>query len=86
MMNSPLSYGFPTRGGYFHTLGNPLPGATLVGENIYNPHYNIPTGMVPNQPLMNQFRGEFYNPVHGHDAYQNPRWATIPQKQYFLGA
>jgi hypothetical protein len=67
-------------------MGNPQPGATLAGGNIYNPHYNIPTGMVPNQPLMNQFGGGFYNPRQGHGAYQNPGWAVIPQHQYFPGA
>jgi hypothetical protein len=53
MMNPPLSYGFIPEGGQFHTLGNPQPRATPVGGNIYNPHHNIPTGMVPNQPFMN---------------------------------
>jgi hypothetical protein len=46
----------------------------------------MPTGMVPNQPLMNQFAGGSYNPVHGHGSYQNPGWAKIPQQQSFQGA
>jgi hypothetical protein len=54
-----LSFRFTPRGGQFHTLGNPHPGATSVGGNIYNPHHNIPTRMVPNQPLVNQFGGGF---------------------------
>jgi hypothetical protein len=83
MTNPPLSSGFPPRGGQFHTLGNPQPGATLARGNIYDPHYKIPTGMVPNQPLMNFFVGGFYNPGQGHGAYQNPRWARIPQQQPF---
>jgi hypothetical protein len=86
MTNLPLSSGFTPGGGQFHTLGNPQPGATPVGGNFYNPHHNIPTGMVPNQPLMNQFRGGSYNPRQGHGAYQNPRWVAIPQQQYFQGA
>jgi hypothetical protein len=53
MTNPPLYFGFPPEGGQFHTLGNHQPGATPVGGNIYNPHYNIPTVIVPNQPLMN---------------------------------
>jgi hypothetical protein len=57
MTNSPLSSRFTPRGGHFHTLGNPQPRATPVGGNFYNPHHNIPTGIVPNQPLMNQFGG-----------------------------
>jgi hypothetical protein len=65
MTNPPLSSRFPPGGGQFHTLGNPQPGATPAGGNIYNPHHNIPTGMVPNQPLMNQFGGGFYNPWTG---------------------
>jgi len=59
MENPPLSPRFTPRGGQFHTLGNPQPGATLARGNIYNPHYKIPIGMVPNQPLMNQFGGGF---------------------------
>jgi hypothetical protein len=86
MTNPPLSSGFTPGGGQFHTLGNPQPGATLAGGNIYNPHHNIPTGMVPNQPFMNQFGGGFYNPGQGHGAYQNPGWVVIPQQQSFLGA
>jgi hypothetical protein len=62
MTNPPLSSGFPPRGGHFHTLGNPQPGATSARGNIYKPHYNIPTGMVPNQPLMNQFGWGFSIP------------------------
>jgi hypothetical protein len=86
MMNPPLSSGFTPGGGQFHTLGNPQPGATPAGGNFYNPHHNIPTGMVPNQPFMNQFGGGSYNPGQGHGAYQNPGWAVIPQQQSFQGA
>jgi hypothetical protein len=86
MMNPPLSSGFTPGGGQFHTLGNPQPGATPAGGSFYNPHQNIPTGMVPNQPLMNQSGGGSYNPRQGHGAYQNPGWAVIPQPQYFQGA
>jgi hypothetical protein len=52
MKNTPLSSGFTPKGGHFHTLGNPQPGATPAGGSFYNPHQNIPIGMVPNQPLM----------------------------------
>ena len=38
MTNPPLSYGFTPGGGQFHTLGNPQPGATLIGGSFYNPH------------------------------------------------
>jgi hypothetical protein len=69
MMNPPLSSRLAPRGGHFHTLGNPQPGATPPGGNIYNPHHKIPTGMVPNKPFMNQFGGGFYNPRQGHGTY-----------------
>jgi hypothetical protein len=72
MMNPPLSFGFPPRGGQIHNMGNPHLGATLAGGNVYNPHYKIPTGMVPTQPIMNQFRGGYYHTKHGHSSYQNP--------------
>jgi hypothetical protein len=36
-------------------------GATSAVGNIYNPHYNIPIGMVPTQPIMNQFGGGNYH-------------------------
>jgi hypothetical protein len=61
MKHPPLSSGFTPRGGKFHTLGNPQPRATLAGGKFYNPHQNIPTGMIPNQPLMNHPRGGSYN-------------------------
>jgi hypothetical protein len=80
MSNPPLSSRFTPRGGQFHTLGNPQPRSTPAGGNFYSPHHRIPTGMMPNQPLMNQFRGGSYNPGHGHDAYQNLEWAAIPQQ------
>jgi hypothetical protein len=57
------------RGGHFHTLGNPQPAANPARGNIYNPHYKIPTGIMPNQPLMNQFGGGFFNPRQGYGAY-----------------
>jgi hypothetical protein len=86
MTNPPLSSRFTPGVGQFHTLGNPQPGATPVGGIFYNPHHNIPTGMVPKQPLMNHPRGGSYNPIQGHGAYQNPGWAVIPQTQSFEGA
>jgi hypothetical protein len=86
MTNPFLSSGFPPGGGQFHTLGNPQPGATPTGGNIYNPHHNIPTGMVPIQPLMNQFGGGFYNSRQGHGAYQNHEWVVIPQHQSSSGS
>jgi hypothetical protein len=67
--NPPLSSEFTPRGGQFHTLGNPQPGGTPDGGNLYNPHHNISTRMVPNQPLMNQFGGGSYNLGLGHGAY-----------------
>jgi hypothetical protein len=57
MMNPPLSSKFPPGGSQFHTMCNPQLGATPAGGNIYNPHYKIHIGMVPTQPLMNQFLG-----------------------------
>jgi hypothetical protein len=62
MTNPPLSSGFMPGVGQFHTLGNPQPVSTSVGSNFYNPHQNIPTGMVPNQLLMNHPGGGSYNP------------------------
>jgi hypothetical protein len=84
MKNPPLSSKFTPRGGQFHSLGNPQSRATPVGGNVYILHQNIPTGMVPNQPFMNQLGS--YNPGQGHGAYQNPRWVVIPQQQYFQRA
>jgi hypothetical protein len=86
MTNPPLSSRFTPRGGQFHTLGNPQPGATPTRGKFYNPHQNIPTGMMPNQPLMNHPGGGSYNPKQGHGAYQNPRWVAVPQTQSFQGA
>jgi hypothetical protein len=68
MTNPPLSSRFTPEGGHFHTLGNPQPGATSAGGNFYNPHQNIPTGMIPNQALMNHPGGGYYNPRQGHGA------------------
>jgi hypothetical protein len=85
MTNPPLFSIFLPIGGQLHTLGNPQPGATLARGNIYNIHYNIPTGMVPNQLLMNQFGEGFYNPGNGHGAYQNLGWAVILQQEPFPG-
>jgi hypothetical protein len=68
MTNPPLSSGFTPEGGQFHTLGNPQPGSTLVGDSFYNLHQNIATVMVPNQPLMNHPGGGSYNPEQGHGA------------------
>jgi hypothetical protein len=84
MMNPLLSSGFTPGGGQFHTLGNPQPIATMDGGNFYNPHHNVPTEMLPNQPFMNKFRGGSYNIGQGHGAHQNPGWVVIPQKQSFL--
>jgi hypothetical protein len=53
MMNPPLSSILAPGGGQFHTLGNPQPGATPPGGNIYNPRHKIPAGMVPNKPFIN---------------------------------
>jgi hypothetical protein len=86
MTNPPLSSGFTPIGGLFQSLGNPQPGDTPVGSSFYNPHQNIPTRMVPNQPLTNQSEGGSYNPRQGHGAYQNPRWDVISQPQSFQGA
>jgi hypothetical protein len=86
MMNPPLSSIFPHAGSHFYTLGNPQNGATPTRGNIYNPHHNIPTRMVPNQPLMNMFGGRFYNLGQGYGAYQNLVWPMIPQQQPFLRA
>jgi hypothetical protein len=83
MMNPPLSSRFTLGGGQFHTLGNPQPGATSASGILYNPHQNIPTGMVPNQTLMNHLRGGSYNLVQGHGSYQNLGWVVIPQPQSF---
>jgi hypothetical protein len=47
MTNPPLSSIFPPRGSQFHAMGNPQPGATLAGGNVYNPHYTIPTVWCP---------------------------------------
>jgi hypothetical protein len=69
MMNPSLSLGFTPGEGNFHSLGNPQLRATPAGGNFYNPHQNIPTGMMPNQPLMNQPGGGSYNPGQGHGAY-----------------
>jgi hypothetical protein len=74
MMNPPLSSRFTLGAGQFHTLGNPQPRATPSGGSFYNPHQNIPTKMMPNQPLMNYPGGGSYNPGQGHGAYQNPGW------------
>jgi hypothetical protein len=60
MKNPPLTSIFPPRGSQSHAMGNPQPGATPAGGNVYNPHYVIPTGMVPLHPLMNQFEGGYY--------------------------
>jgi hypothetical protein len=86
MMNPPLTSKFTLEGGQFHTFGNPQPRATPTGGRLYNPHQKIPIGMVPNQPLMNQFGGGSYNPRQGHGAYQKPRWVAIPQQQSFQGS
>jgi hypothetical protein len=73
MMNPLLSSVFPPKGGQFLTFGNPQPGATPVGGNIYNLHHNIPTRIMSNQPIMNQFGGGggggFTIPNRVHGAY-----------------
>jgi hypothetical protein len=86
MTNPPLSFRFTPGGGQFHTFGNPQPRATLAGGNFYNPHQNIPTGMMPNQPLMIHPGGGSYNIGQGHGAYHNFGWAIVPQTQSFQGA
>jgi hypothetical protein len=85
MMNPLVSSRFPPRGSQSHDMGNPHPRATPVGGNVYNPHYVVPTSMVPIQPLMNQFGGGYYHTRQGHGVYQNPGWSIIPQHQSFLG-
>jgi hypothetical protein len=60
MTNPPLSFIFPPIGSQYHTMGNPHPGARLVGGNVYKPHNIVPKGMVPTQPLMNQFGGGYH--------------------------
>jgi hypothetical protein len=82
MKNPPLSSRFPPIGSWFHTMGNPHPGAPLVGGNVYNPHYTIPTYMVPTQPLMNYFGGGYYKTGQVHGAYQNSGWVVIPQHEF----
>jgi hypothetical protein len=62
MMNPPLSSKSILGGGHFHALGNPQPRSNLVGGKFYDPHQNIPTGMMPNQHFMNQLGGGSYNP------------------------
>jgi hypothetical protein len=64
----------------------PNPDPIQLGEIFYNPHQNIPTRMMPNQPFMNHTEGGYYNPRQGHGAYQNPRWVAVPQTQSFQGA
>jgi hypothetical protein len=86
MTNPPLSSVFTPVGGWFHTLGNPQLKATPARGSFYNPHQNIPIGMMPKQPLMNHHGGGPYNPRQGHGAYQNPGWAAIPQPKSFQGA
>jgi hypothetical protein len=86
MTNPPLSSGLTPRGGQFHALRNPQDGSNPIRGNFYNPHKNIPTGMVPNPPFMNHPGGGSYNPRQGHGAYQNPGWAAVPQTQSFQGA
>jgi hypothetical protein len=61
MTNPPLSSGLTSGGVHFHNLGNPQPGSTPAGGSFYNPHMEILTGMVPNQPLMNHSIGGSYN-------------------------
>jgi hypothetical protein len=66
--NPPLSLRFPPGGGKFHTMGNPQTGTTLAGGNTYNTHYNIPTRMVSNQPIMNHSGEGYYHIKNGHGA------------------
>jgi hypothetical protein len=86
MTNPPLSSRFTPKGGWFHAFGNPQPGSNSTGGNFFNPHQNIPTGIMPNQPLMNHPGGGSKNLRHGHGAYHNPRWVAVPQSQYFQGS
>jgi hypothetical protein len=85
MTNPPLSSGFQTRGGQFHTLGNPQPGSNPSGGSFYNPQQNIPAGMMPNPPYMNHPGGGPYNAGQGHGVYQNPGWPPNPQAQSYSG-
>jgi hypothetical protein len=86
MTNPPLSFRFTPGGGQFHDLRSSHPRSNLVGGNFYNPHQNIPTGVMPNQNFMNHPRGGSYNPGQGHGAYYNPGWAIVPQTLSFQGA
>jgi hypothetical protein len=85
MMNPPLSSEIPHRGGQFYAMGNPHLEDPLIGGNVYHPHYVTPVGMVPIQPLMNQFGGGYYPTRQGHGVYHNPGWFSIPQHQSFPG-
>jgi hypothetical protein len=86
IMKPPLSSRFTPGGGHFHALGNPQLESNPTGGNVFNPHQKIPTGMMPNQPLMNQLGGGSYNLRQGHGSYQNPGWVAVPQAQSFQGA
>jgi hypothetical protein len=83
MSNLPLSSEFQPGGGQFHTLGNSQPRSNPAGHSFYNPQQDIPTGMMPNPPYMNQPGGGPYNVEQGHGVYQNPGWPSNPQAQSF---
>jgi hypothetical protein len=69
MANPPLSFGVPSGGSHFHTMGNPHPISPSAGGNICNPHYVVSMGMVPIQNFMNQFGGGYYPTGQGHGIY-----------------
>jgi hypothetical protein len=86
MINPPLSSRVISGGSHFHAMGNPQPRSPPAGGGVYNPHHTTSTGMVPIQPLMNQFGGGYYPTGQGHGIYQNPIWHAIPQQKYFPGS
>jgi hypothetical protein len=66
-------------------LGNPQPRSNPAGGNFHNPYQNVPVGMMPNPPYMNQTGGGPYNSRQGFGSYQNPRWNAFPNTQSFTG-
>jgi hypothetical protein len=53
MKNPPLSFGVPSGGIQFHSMGNPQHEVPSSGGNVYNPYHATYVGMVPLQPFMN---------------------------------
>jgi hypothetical protein len=69
IVNPPLSFGVPSRGSRFHSMGNPQHGVPSFGVNVYNHYHVASVGMVPLQPFMNQLRGGYYPTEQGHGVY-----------------